>query len=338
MRICVFCGSKSGHNELYAAAAQEVGQTLARSGIELVYGGGRIGLMGLVADAALFEGGKVIGVIPRSLVDREIQHTGLTELHVVESMHERKTIMSDLADGFIALPGGAGTLEEIFEQWTWAQLGLHQKPCAFLNSNGYFDPLRNMVERMTAEGFLRADHASMLLFDTRCDTIVEAFQRYSAPLPKFSSGNAYQPARKIIHIVAALAKDSADRILLVRKKGTRAFMQPGGKVRDGESPLETLERELAEELTCSIVPASPRFLGTFTAPAANEADSLVEAALYQVELEGPANPSAEIEEIIWLHPQQATSVELAPLTKDTVFQLAVNQPSFRVLSAGQDSD
>src|SRR5215470_8511614 len=124
MRVCVFCGSKSGNDELYANAAREMGRALARRGIHLVYGGGRVGLMGALADAALLAGGAVIGVIPQALVDREIQHTGLTQLHIVGTMHERKTKMAELADGFVALPGGAGTFEEIFEQWTWAQLGI----------------------------------------------------------------------------------------------------------------------------------------------------------------------------------------------------------------------
>jgi uncharacterized protein (TIGR00730 family) len=151
MRICVFCGSKSGNNELYTSAAREMGRSLAQRGIDLVYGGGRVGLMGALADAALLAGGAVIGVIPQSLVQREIQHTGLTELHIVQTMHERKTQMAELADGFIALPGGAGTFEEILEQWTWAQLGIHQKPCGFLNTNGYFDLLRKMIGQMAAK-------------------------------------------------------------------------------------------------------------------------------------------------------------------------------------------
>ena len=131
--IGIFCGSSAGEHPLYLDTARLVGRTLAQQGLALVYGGGKVGLMGAVADAALEAGGVVIGVMPRGLVEREIAHRGLTELHVVEDMHERKTKMAALADGFIALPGGAGTLEEIFEQWTWAQLGIHEKPCAFLN-------------------------------------------------------------------------------------------------------------------------------------------------------------------------------------------------------------
>jgi uncharacterized protein (TIGR00730 family) len=323
MRICVFCGSNYGKNELYADAAREMGRTLARSGIDLVYGGGRVGLMGVLADAALNTGGAVIGVIPRSLVEREIQHTNLTELHIVATMHERKTKMAELADGFIALPGGAGTFEEIFEQWTWAQLGIHHKPCGFLNSNGYFDPLREMIGQMTGEGFLRPEHASMLVFDTEPAAIIAAFRDYSAPSAKWQASTVRnkQP-RTVIRIVAALVQDESRRVLLVRKKGTRAFMQPGGKLRDSESHLTALERELGEELSCSIRPDSPAFLGTFTAPAANESGCLVEAALYRVELMGTINAASEIEEVLWLDPSQPHQIELAPLTSGSVLPLA----------------
>ena len=185
MRICVFCGSHSGNNEIYVEAAREMGRTLAGLKIGLVYGGGRAGMMGALADAALLGGGSVTGVMPQSLIDREIQHTGLTELHTVASMHERKTRMAELADGFIALPGGAGTLEEIFEQWPWAQLGIHRKPCGFLNTNGYFDPLRKMVERMAGDGFLAPAYASMLIFDVAPATILQGFRHYTAPPAKW---------------------------------------------------------------------------------------------------------------------------------------------------------
>ena len=187
MRICVFCGSNSGNHARYADAAREMGAVLANSKIDLVYGGGRVGPMGVLADAALTAGGVLIGVMPKSLVDREIHHTGLTELRLVPSMHERKAAMAELADGFIALPGGAGTLEEIFEQWTWAQLGLHQKPCGFLNTNGYFDPLRKMIEQMAAEGFLRPEHAAMLFFGTTPGQIISTFRNYSPPATKWQT-------------------------------------------------------------------------------------------------------------------------------------------------------
>jgi uncharacterized protein (TIGR00730 family) len=318
MRLCVFCGSSSGRDEVYAQAARDVGTTLAQAGIELVYGGGRVGLMGIIADAALAAGGSVIGVMPQALVDREVQHVNLTQLHVVPSMHERKTKMSTLADGFIALPGGAGTLEEIFEQWTWAQLGIHQKPCGFLNTNGYFDPLRQMIEQMSREGFLRMDHASMLVFDTNPQAIIDSFRAYSAPLAKWMA-----TSQKTIRIVAALIQDDSGRVLLVRKKGTCAFMQPGGKLQDGESQIETLQRELVEELSCTMQP-DPAYLGTFTAPAANEQGSHVEAAIYRVHLAGEIRAASEIEEILWLDPHESPNVELAPLTRDTVLRLAIS--------------
>src|SRR5580693_3717821 len=204
MRICIFCGSRSGNNDLYTQAARQTGRTLAERQIDLVYGGGRVGLMGEVADAALSAGGTVIGVMPRALVAREIQHTRLTQLHTVETMHERKAKMAELSDGFIALPGGAGTLEEIFEQWTWAQLGIHRKPCGFLNTNGYFDPLRKMIDQMAAEGFLRQEHAAMLTFGSEPAAILDRFRNYLPPLAKWQQpSKGKEPAKTLIHIVAA---------------------------------------------------------------------------------------------------------------------------------------
>ncbi|HEX8952116.1 MAG TPA: TIGR00730 family Rossman fold protein, partial [Polyangia bacterium] len=147
MRLCVFCGSSPGRSPDYAAAARRVGALLARRGIGLVYGGGNVGLMGIVADAVLADGGEVVGVIPRALVDRELAHGRLSELVVVDTMHERKQRMHDLSDGFIALPGGFGTLDELFEALTWAQLGMHQKPCGLLDVNDFFAPLRAFIER-----------------------------------------------------------------------------------------------------------------------------------------------------------------------------------------------
>jgi len=145
MRICVFCGSSPGNLQSYHDAAIDVGELLARENIELIYGGGKVGLMGIVADATLGAGGNVTGVMPRHLVESEISHNGLTTLEVVEDMHERKMKMSELSDAFISLPGGAGTLEEITEQWTWAQLGIHTKPCAFYNVDGYYDHFRSRL-------------------------------------------------------------------------------------------------------------------------------------------------------------------------------------------------
>ena len=152
--VCVFCGSSPGANHAYLEAGRTVGDLLARRGMTVIYGGGKVGIMGAVADAALAAGGKVIGVIPRSLVTREVAHFGLTDLRVVDSMHERKALMSDLADGFLALPGGLGTLEEFFEVATWAQLGIHAKPVAILNVAGYYDRLLAFLEYSLTEGFI----------------------------------------------------------------------------------------------------------------------------------------------------------------------------------------
>ena len=154
-RICVFCGSSNGDREVYPQAAAAFGSLLAEHGIGLVYGGASVGLMGVVADAVLRANGDVTGVIPQSLVDKEIAHPSLTNMHIVETMHERKALMADLSDGFVALPGGIGTLEELFEMWTWAQLGLHDKPCVLLNIAGYYDQLIGFLDKMTDSGYLK---------------------------------------------------------------------------------------------------------------------------------------------------------------------------------------
>ncbi|MGA8482634.1 MAG: TIGR00730 family Rossman fold protein [Chthoniobacterales bacterium] len=181
MRICVFCGSSPGNDLAYADAARSVGQGLADNGCDLVYGGGRAGLMGVVADAVLAAGGKVTGVIPRALVNQEIAHSGLTQLLVVPTMHERKAKMADLADGFIALPGGVGTLEEIFEQWGWARLGIHGKPCAFFDVKGFFEPVRTMLNQMLRAGFMRKEHTDIITFASDLGQILEAFRSYEPP-------------------------------------------------------------------------------------------------------------------------------------------------------------
>ena len=162
MRLCVFCGSKPGDNPAYAEAAAELGRKLAEQQIGLVYGGASVGLMGAIADATLQAGGDAIGVIPQSLIDKEIAHPDLTQMHVVSGMHERKALMADLSDGFIALPGGIGTLEELFEIWTWAQLGMHNKPCVLLNVAGYYNQLIGFLDQMTQAGYLKENSRSML--------------------------------------------------------------------------------------------------------------------------------------------------------------------------------
>ncbi len=169
--LCVFCGSSRGANPAYAESARRVGTSLARHGLGLVYGGGRIGIMGIIADAALAEGGRVVGVIPDPLATKELAHDGLTELHVVPSMHERKALMARRSAGFLMLPGGIGTFEEFFEILTWAALGLHQKPIGILNVAGYFDPLLALLEHTVAEHFVRPAHLESLLVSDQPDTI-----------------------------------------------------------------------------------------------------------------------------------------------------------------------
>lgn len=182
-RICVFCGSSAGHNPAYRAEAEEVGRTLAARGIELVYGGGNIGLMGAVADACLAAGGRVTGVIPQALMGKEVagrpvDHRALTQLEVVDSMHTRKARMAELADGFIALPGGFGTFEEFCEILTWGQLGFHVKPMGLLNVNGFYDPLLALFDKAVAEGFLRPQNRTMALADTDIGRLLAAMAAY----------------------------------------------------------------------------------------------------------------------------------------------------------------
>jgi hypothetical protein len=162
-RLCVFCGSSLGNRDVYAEAAAQLGRDLAKSKMALVFGGGRVGLMGILADSALSAGGQAIGVMPRALVEKEIAHTSLTELHVVESMHQRKALMADLADAFLLLPGGFGSWEEFCEVLTWLQLGMHRKPCAILNVAGYYDGLLSLANHALAEGFLRPAHHKMVI-------------------------------------------------------------------------------------------------------------------------------------------------------------------------------
>lgn len=181
-RICVFAGSSPGANDAYRSAAVELGEALAARDIELVYGGGCVGLMGVLADAALARGGRVIGVIPHTLMVREVGHRALTELHVVDSMHERKAMMAELSEGFIALPGGFGTLEEMFEILTWAQLGLHGHPCGLLNVEGYFDSLLAFLDHSVQEAFVRDAHRAMLLVDDSPQSLLDRFAAYRAPV------------------------------------------------------------------------------------------------------------------------------------------------------------
>jgi uncharacterized protein (TIGR00730 family) len=181
-RVVVFAGSNSGSQVEYCAAARELGHALVRRQLGLVYGGARVGLMGELADAVLDARGHVTGVIPKALVAKEVAHTGLSDLRVVASMHERKAVMSDLADGFIALPGGWGTLEEFFEVLTWGQLGLHQKPCGLLNVRAFFDGLLSFVDHSIDERFVRRENRSMILVASSPDALLDLLERYIPPV------------------------------------------------------------------------------------------------------------------------------------------------------------
>lgn len=181
--ICVFCGSSPGVKHEYAVGARELGCVLAKKNINLVYGGGRVGLMGMVADAALAAGSKVTGIIPRSLADKEIAHQGLTDLRIVTTMHERKAMMSELSDGFIAMPGGFGTLEELFEVVTWAQLGIHTKPFGLLNVAGYYDGLISFLDHSVEQGFVPLRHREMIIVSDEAEELVELLAAYR-PIPE----------------------------------------------------------------------------------------------------------------------------------------------------------
>jgi uncharacterized protein (TIGR00730 family) len=183
-KLAVFCGSSAGNIPLYARAAESLAEALCTADIGLVYGGGNVGLMGILADRVLAQGGQAIGVIPKSLVQVELAHTELTEIHIVETMHERKALMAVLSDGYIMLPGGPGSLDEFFEMVTWAQLGYHSKPCGILNTNGYYDNLLTFLDHATEKGFMQPVYRNMLIVEESAATLIQRFQTYQAPLEK----------------------------------------------------------------------------------------------------------------------------------------------------------
>lgn len=177
--VCVYCGSSDGAKPLYREAAKSFGRALVGANLSLVYGGGKVGLMGAIADEVLRLGGEAIGVIPDALMEKEVGHRGLTRLHVVKDMHERKAMMAELSDGFIALPGGIGTLEELFETLTWAQLGLHDKPVGLLNVEGFYDGLLVFLDHLVKQGFLKTTHAGLMLQAARADALIERFKSFT---------------------------------------------------------------------------------------------------------------------------------------------------------------
>ncbi|WP_321315141.1 TIGR00730 family Rossman fold protein [Halarcobacter sp.] len=185
MTIAVFCGSSSGNDNDFLDSTKELGKYFALNGIDVVYGGGKVGLMGALADSVMQNGGKVYGVIPEKLKEKELAHTDITQLNVVSNMHERKALMASKADAFVTLAGGAGTLEEIFEVWTWAQLGFHSKPCAFYNINGFYNKLFEMLEGMCDSGFLKKDYVDMLIKTDDKDELLKAIKEYIPPKNKW---------------------------------------------------------------------------------------------------------------------------------------------------------
>ena len=182
--VCVFCGSSVGSRPIYSEASRRLGTVVAERGLRLVYGGGKVGLMGLLADAALAAGGKVTGVIPKALLEKEIGHEGLSNLWVVGSMHERKMLMAELSDGFVALRGGYGTLEEFLEVLSWAQLSIHEKPCALLDVDGFFGPLSSLLDLAVKEGFVHPAHRSLVLTNEHPNTLLDEMECHTPPRTK----------------------------------------------------------------------------------------------------------------------------------------------------------
>jgi uncharacterized protein (TIGR00730 family) len=302
MRVTVFCGSSPGSQPAYVDAARELGKLLADRGIGLVYGGAKVGTMGVMADAALAAGGEVIGVIPRTLVEWEVAHDGLTELYVVETMHERKARMAELGDGFVTLPGGAGTLEELFEVWTWGPLlGLHAKPVGLLNVQGYYDQLVAFVDHMVGQDFVRPEQRATLLVDDDPARLLERFAAYRAPPPRFAIGRGPDADRPAVVDALAWVHVRDGRVLTVRTRGRDAFYLPGGKRERGESDWEALVREVREELSVGLRQATFEPLGVFDAPDHHHPEGTrVRMACYRAAYDGELRGAGEIDEIAWL--------------------------------------
>jgi uncharacterized protein (TIGR00730 family) len=318
VRICVFCGSAAGAGSAYLAAATELGASLAGRGVGVVYGGGHVGTMGALADAAMAAGGEVIGVIPRHLLDREVGHHGLTELRVVADMHERKAQMAALADGFLVLPGGAGTLEELFEVWTWAQLGLHDKPIGLVDVDGYYQPLLRLVDHMVGAGFLRPEFAATLAHHPDPMVLLDRFAGYRPPAAKWSPEPV--PAEPPIDVLAWI--EVADRRLLtVRADGKDLFYLPGGKREPGESDPVGLAREIREELSVSIDASTLRLFDVVTDVADGFAGGRrVRMTCYHADYAGDLAVGGEIAELAWVGAMDAE--RCAPATRQVVRALA----------------
>jgi uncharacterized protein (TIGR00730 family) len=304
VRIAVFCGSSLGRSEQYVAAARAVGRTLAGRDVGLVYGGAAVGTMGALADAALDAGGEVIGVIPQQLVDHEIAHRGVSDLHVVADMHERKARMAALADGFIGLPGGAGTLEEFFEIWTWAQLGLHGKPLGLLDVDGFFQPLLRFIDHMVGEEFMSATYRDMLIVADDPTVLLDRFTDYRPPQSRWRDmASTVESATGQPLPIDALAWVHVHdgRMLAVRSEGKDRFYLPGGKREPGESDATALLREVSEELGVKLQRETLRLATVIVNTAHGYAGGRqVRMACYTADHEGTPAPRGEIAEIGWM--------------------------------------
>ena len=299
MRICVFTGSGNGlpsHRRHVAL----LGHALAASDIGIVYGGGRVGLMGILADAALASGGEVSGVMPKHLFDREIAHQGLTRLEVVPDMHRRMARMASLADAFVALPGGAGTLEELFEVWTWGQLGLHSKPTVLYDIDDFFGALVAQLDEMAHAGYLSAIYRQSLGVLRDPTDLLRWIGEYQHPLPKWgqTTDDASDHLAESVVSVGLLAPLDG-RLLAVRTRGRDMFYLPGGKPNSSETMEEALVREVREELGVRLGAVVPAF--TVEAPAHGLGrDAALTMHCYYAVMHGEPRPSSEIEELAWL--------------------------------------
>jgi uncharacterized protein (TIGR00730 family) len=305
VRVAIFTGSRTGPTP-HVDAAAAFARRLAESGIGVVFGGGRVGLMGVVADSALAAGGEVIGVMPRHLVDREVAHLGLTRLEVVSDMHERKARMAELADAFIALPGAAGTLEELFEVWTWGQLGLHEKPSAVLDIDGFYDPLVTQLRVMQDAGYLSREHLDALGVVADAEAFLRFVEAYRHPARKSLLED------EVVSVAWLCVREG--RLLAVRSHGRDRFYLPGGKLEPGESHEQALVREVREEIGVQLSDVRPAF--TVRAQAhAQPNGTFVTMHCFHAASAGEPYPAREIAELTWLSPadraRAAPAVQLA---------------------------
>ncbi len=322
MRFCVFMGSRFGRLPAYREAAAELGRVMTARQIGVVYGGNTLGLMGVLAETAFALGNEVIGVIPHAIAEAEAARTELSKLHVVDTMHERKALMSRLSDAFIALPGGLGTLEELFEVWTWAQLGLHRKPIGLVDVDGYYQLLLRFVDHMVATGFLRAEYRDTIRVDADPVVLLDGFATSLAPRDGRAATEfpAESERAEPVDVLAwVLVRDG--RLLNVRTTGKELFYLPGGKREPGESDPAGLAREIGEELGVRIDQGSMRLFDLISDRADGFANGrLVRMACYFAEYEGELTPGREIAELAWIGPAEA--LRCAPAGRQVLSGLA----------------